>query len=333
VHPQRAPETGSLMRRGNDRRCRRETGTVALTVVLIVVVFATGDAQDLSDIPAAFVDVGIGARPMGVGGAVSAANLGPESIFYNPAGLSTPTSETAFSVTHGEQMGLVPYSAASVSHPLGSGLTLGVGVIHSGDDVLTETTLLIGAAREVLATPWCEGKTIGVGVTARGRRASFGNNESIDGQVTGSASGFGFDVGALVPLTDAVTLGLGGRDIFNSLTWDSSVSGSYSENVPAGLTIGFRAVPHGHVAVEVDIEKSLRLDNPDRVFGGVELSLWDVADLRGGYRTVLASGDLDEYTVGAGASLEAGSMRFSVDVAYVFGRLDNTMRFSLGAEL
>ena len=264
---------------------------------------------------------------------VTAANLGPESIFYNPAGLSPATGATAFSVTHGEQMGLVPYSAASASHLLDSGLTLGVGIIHSGDDVLTETTILIGAARKIMATPWCAGKSIGVGVTARGRRASFGNNESTDGQVTGSASGFGLDAGALVPLTEAVTLGLSGRDIFNSLTWDSSVSGSYSENVPADLMIGFRAVPHGHVAVEVDIEKSLRLDNPDRVFAGIELSLWNIADLRGGYRKVLASGDFDEYTVGAGASLGAGSVQLRVDVAYVFGQLENTMRFSLGAEL
>ncbi len=317
---------------------------VTLTAVLCVAAvagtgaFAMAGAQELSDIPAAFVDVGLGARPMGVGGAVAAANLGPESVFYNPAGLAPATGAaesgpTAFSVTHGEQMGLVPYTAASASHTLGSGITLGAGIIHSGDDVLTETTILIGAAREIIATPWLAGRSVGLGVTARGRRASFGNNESTDGQVTGSASGFGVDAGALVPLTEAVTLGLSGRDIFNSLTWDSSASGSYSENVPAGLTVGLRAVPHGHVAVEVDIEKSLRLDNPDRVFAGIELSLWNVADLRGGYRKVLTSADSDEYTAGAGASLDAGSMRLRVDVAYVFGQLENTMRFSLGAEL
>ncbi len=321
------------MRRGNHRRWTRGLTRIALSVALCAVAFTVAGAQELSDIPAAFVDVGIGARPMGTGGAVAAATLGPESVFYNPAGLAPTTGATAFSVTHGEQMGLVPYSAASASHTLGSGLALGIGVIHSGDDVLTETTILIGAAREIMSAPWCAGRSIGVGLTARGRRASFGNNESTEGQVTGSASGFGVDAGALVPLTETLTLGLSGRDIFNSLTWDSSVSGSYSENVPAGLTIGFRAVPHGHVAVEVDIEKSLRLDNPDRVFAGIELSLWDVADLRGGYRKVLASGDFDEYTAGAGASLSAGSMRLRVDVAYVFGQLENTMRFSLGAEL
>lgn len=321
------------MKRNHDRRSARESARIALTVVLCTAAFTAAGAQDLSDIPAAFVDVGIGARPMGAGGAVVAANLGPESIFYNPAGLAPTSGATAFSVTHGEQMGLVPYSAASASHSLDTGLTLGVGLIHSGDDVLTETTILIGAAREFASTPWCAGRAIGVGVTARGRRASFGNNESADGQVTGSASGFGLDAGVLVPLTEVMTLGLSGRDIFNSLTWESSASGSYSENVPAGLTIGLRAIPHGHIAVEVDIEKALRLDNADRILAGIEFSLWDVADVRGGYRRVLASGDSDEYTVGAGASLGAGSMRLRVDVAYLFGQIENTMRFSLGVEL
>jgi len=321
------------MNRGNDRRGATELARIALTVVFCAAAFTAAGAQGLSDIPAAFVDVGIGARPMGAGGAVAAGNLGSESIFYNSAGLAPTSGATAFSVTHGEQMGLVPYSAASASHSLGNGLTLGVGLIHSGDDVLTETTVLIGAAREITATPWCPGRAIGMGVTVRGRRASFGNNESTDGQVTGSASGFGLDAGALVPLTEAVTLGLSGRDIFNSLTWESSASGSYSENVPAGLAIGLRAVPHGHVTVEVDVEKALRLDNADRLLAGIELSLWNVASLRGGYRRDLASGDSVEYTVGAGALLSRDSTRIRIDAAYVFGRIQNTMRFSLGVEL
>ena len=304
-----------------------------LTAALCLAGVSAARADDLSDIPAAFVAVGIGARPMGSAGAVAAARLGSESLFWNPAGLTTPGGSTEFAVTHGEQMGLVPYSAASAAHRLGSGVTLGVGLIHSGDDVLTETTLLLGAAKEVAVAPWCAGRSIGVGIAARGRRASFGNNDSIEGQVTGSATGFGFDVGALVPLTDSVTLGVAGRDMLNSLTWDSSVSGSYGENVPAGLTIGLRVAPHGAFSIEMDIEKSLHLDSPDRVLVGAEVALWDVAHIRGGYRRALPPGDLEEYTVGAGATVDAGSVRLGVDFAYVFGQLENTMRFSLSAEL
>lgn len=311
----------------------RQAAALVLTAAICLLSSASAGAQELSDIPAAFVDVGFGARSMGSGGAVAAARLGSESLFWNPAGLAPRAGSTEFAVSHGEQMGLVPYSVASASHTLASGYTIGVGLIHSGDEVLTETTLLVGVVREIASAPWCAGKAIDVGVGLRGRRASFGNNASMEDQVTGSATGFGLDAGALVPLTDAVTLGLSGRDVLGSLTWDSSASGSYSENVPASLTIGLRTVPHGSMALEVDIEKSLRLDNPDRVLAGIEFSLWRVAELRGGYRRALPPGGLEEYTVGAGASVAAGSMEFRVDFAYLFGQLENTMRFSLGVAL
>lgn len=307
--------------------------TLVLALSLCVAAVADAGAQELSDIPAAFVDVGIGARAMGAGGAVAAANLGPASLFWNPAGIAPTHGATAFAVTHGEQMGLVPYSAASASHALGSGWTFGAALIHSGDEVLTETTVLVGAARPVLDAPWCPGRTIALGAGARLRRASFGDNESVDGQVTGSASGYGVDFGALVPLTQQVTLGVSGRDLVNSLAWESSASGSYSENVPAQLTAGLRAAPREGVALEVDVEKSLSPDNPDRVLAGLELSLWGVADLRGGYRRALGAGELEEYTLGGGASVDAGALALRVDVAYVFGQLDDTLRFSLGVEL
>jgi len=323
------------MRTTNDRRMRAMllASTLVVAGALWLTPFARAGAQQLSDIPAAFVDVGIGARSMGMGGAVAANELGPESLFWNPAGIAPVNGVTGFSVTHGEQMGLVPYSAASASHTLGSGLTLGIGVIQSGDDVLTETTLLLAVAREVVATPWCAARAIDAGVGLRGRRASYGNNTSTEDQVTGSASGFGVDVGALIPASEAVTVALSGRDVFSTLTWESSASGSYDENVPGLMSLGLRAVPHGAVGLEVDVERSLGADNPTRVLAGIEASLWNVAELRGGYRKALPPGDLEEYTLGAGASIDAASMLLRVDFSYLFGQLDNTMRFSLGVEL
>ncbi len=305
-----------------------------ITVAFVLAIAGPSYAQDLSDIPAAFVDVGTGARAMGAGGAVVAADLGPESLFWNPAGIAPGRGSTEALVTHGEQMGLVPYSAAAASRSLGSGLVLGAALLHSGDEVMTETTMIIGAARGVSPAPWCAGdEPVRAGVVARARRATFGDNESTEGQVTGSATGFGVDVGLLVPLTDRATLGIVGRDVLNTLSWDSSASGSYSENVPAGLTLGLRTRPHEAVSVELDVDKSLRLDNPDRALLGVNLELWGVAWIRGGYRRTLAAGGADEYTAGAGASVRVGSVVWRVDVAYLFGELDDTMRFALGLDL
>ena len=57
--------------------------------ILLVLLFApTGFAQELANIPGMFLDVGYGARPMGMGGAYTATANDAYSIIWNPAGLT-----------------------------------------------------------------------------------------------------------------------------------------------------------------------------------------------------------------------------------------------------
>ncbi len=302
-------------------------------IAVIPFVFCLGGtdahAQEISDIPAAFVEIGIGARPMGMAGAVTARSMGAESIFWNPAGLSGVGTSRQLAVTYGDQMGLIPYSALSGAVRLGDDYTLGVGLIHSGDEALTETTVLVGISRAIVTTPWLPSARVVAGASARTRWASFGNNDSTEGQVSGSAFGASFDVGFLVPLIESVTAAVRARDLAGSLTWNSSVRGSYEENVPPALTFGLMVDPRKTVSLELDLDKSLRQDNPDRLMIGAEVRILEIASLRGGYLRALPPGELEEYTVGAGTDIPVGSATFSVDFAYVFGHLENTMRFSL----
>jgi hypothetical protein len=305
------------------------TSLVAVISLAICLGGTDARAQEISDIPAAFVEIGIGARPMGMGGAVTARSMGAESIFWNPAGLTGAGTPKEFAVTYGNQMGLIPYSALSGAIHVGSDYTLGVGLIHSGDEVLTETTLLVGISRAIVTTPWLSSTRIVAGASARTRWASFGNNESTEEQVSGSAFGVSFDAGFLVPLTESVTAAARARDLVGSLTWNSSACGSYEENVPTALTLGFMVAPREAVSLELDLDKSLRQDNPDRLMVGAEVEILEVASLRGGYLRALPPGELEEYTLGAGTDIPVGSTTFSVDFAYIFGHLENTMRFSL----
>ncbi len=309
----------------------RHLPTNLIVVMSMALCLSTMDAraQEISDIPAAFVDVGIGARPMGMAGAVTARSMGAESIFWNPAGLSGVGTSKQLAVTYGDQMGLIPYSALSGAIRVRGDYALGVGLIHSGDEALTETTVLIGISRAVVATPWLSSTHVVAGAAARTRWASFGNNESTEGQVSGSAFGASFDVGLLVPLIESVTAAVRARDLAGSLTWNSSTQGSYEENVPATLTLGLMVDPRETVSLELDLDKSLRQDNPDRLMIGAEVKIFEIASLRGGYVRALPPGELEEYTLGAGTDIPVGSTAFSVDFAYVFGHLENTMRFSL----
>ena len=307
--------------------------TVALSVLAAVSLSAdTARGGELSNIPGAFVDVGIGAGAMGMGGAVVASVRGAPSLFWNPAGLGQANSPRELMVAYGDQMGLVPYSVGAGLYQL-SGYTLGVGLLYSGDEVLSETSALVGAAREFRALPWAPDRAASFGVTLRTRWASYGNNQSTDEQVTGSALGLGLDVGALVPLTESTTLGVSGRDVVSVLNWDSSAAGSYRENVPAALVMGIAMRPHDYGLLEVDLDKALHRDVNDIVRAGVELTLFDVASLRGGYVTTLSEDEYDEYSVGAGATFPAGTTAMTLDVAYLFGHLDDTLRFSLGVAL
>ncbi len=91
--------------------------------------------------------------------------------------------------------------------------------------------------------------------------------------------------------------------------------------------------PHEQLLLEVDLDKALHSDVNDVVRAGAALTLFKVATLRGGYITRLPEGEPEEFSVGAGASFPAGATSMTLDVAYLFGHLDNTLRFSLGVAL
>ncbi len=185
-------------------------------------------------------------------------------------------------------------------------------------------------SRRFPAPPWSGAHPIDVGATVRARWASFGKNDSTVDQVTGSAFGAALDVGAVVPLTSSATLGVTGRDVVNILNWDTSARGSYEENVPPALILGLAVELCDDVAIEINLDKALHQDNHDLVMVGAEATFFRVAALRGGYRKALPPGGLEEFSLGGGAKVSAGDQDITLDAAYLFGRLENTLRFGAG---
>ncbi|MBM3307940.1 MAG: hypothetical protein FJY74_06415 [Candidatus Eisenbacteria bacterium] len=318
------------MRNARARQVTARRAACALTILALAQWAATARCAPLSDIPGAFVDVGTGAGAVGMAGAVIAGGAGADAVFWNPATIGSRTQRPEFAASYCDHMGLVPYAAVSASVPLSPALAVGGGVLYSGDDALSEMTVVAGVGRAVGAPPWCGTRPARVGAALKGRRASYGNNASVEGQVTGDALGGGVDLGALVPVTPELTLGVVCRDLANTLRWNSSARGSYSEGVPPALLIGLAAEPRSGFSIEVDLDKALRADTADVVSAGAALWLGNVAVLRCGYRRSLPPDRFDEYAVGCGAAVPAGHGRISMDVAYLFGRLEDTLRLTLG---
>ena len=114
-------------REGGSEGTGRGRATPATALFALALFASVAAASGLSDIPAAFVDVGIGAREMGMAGASVASTSGPTAVFWNPARLADPAAGSGVALTHGEQMGLVPYSAAAGSWRAGANWVIGAG--------------------------------------------------------------------------------------------------------------------------------------------------------------------------------------------------------------
>jgi len=308
-------------------RTKATMTALVLTAALLAAAGPGARADDLSGVPGAFADIGVGARATGLGGSVVAVE-GAEALFWNPARIDPGTSTADVHLSYCDQMGLVPYSAAAGAMRLG-GFAVGAGVLYSGDDVLSETTVLLGASRTLPAFSWCDGRTPEVGAAVRVRRASFGNNAAHEGQVTGSALGFGLDVGAILPIPGGATLGVTLRDAVSSLSWDSSAAGTYDESVPPLLAVGVAMTAADRLIIEAGLDKAIADDARDIASIGAELSLFDVAALRGGYRTSITDDTFEEFVAGGGAATEIGAATAGVDVAYIFGELENTLRMAV----
>jgi len=81
-----------------------------------------------------FMAIGIGGRPLGMGGAFVAVANDVTAGYYNPAGLAN-LNYPQVSLMHSEQFGnLVNYDYAAVGIPFGTDMSFGISVMRLGVD-------------------------------------------------------------------------------------------------------------------------------------------------------------------------------------------------------
>ena len=315
-----------------ERNARAAFG--AVLCVLLLSTPAAVRAESISDIPAAFVDIGYGARPMGMGGAFVALADDANAVLWNPAGLVRLESSQLTGM-YARQMGLVPYGFMGFAQPVSPRSSLGAGAVSSGDAALREMTALLAAAHRL-------SPNLSLGLSVKARMATYGNNPggawNPDGagsrQVTGRALGFGLDLGLLYDLTDRTSLGLMWRDILAPVDWqadnEAGTARGGGEGVPMALVMGTAHRWSDEVTMSLSLDRSLHSDGADRLAAGYENRLWNLLILRAGYGQEIIADPDRLYTLGLGLEHDLGaSWNLAFDFAYLFHDLANTPRISL----
>lgn len=312
-------------------------------ILILVFIFSFSNCfaadDNLSHIPGAFVDIGYGARPMGLGGAFVGLADDRNAVCWNPAGLMK-MNDSGISFMWAKQLGLIPYNYLCYSGNLGANQRIGGALIYSGDEVLSETTALISFAASLTSL----GKNLNnyvfldrfsgfvqklaIAANVKIRWASFGNNTDGDpDRVTGDAFGYGLDLGMMWFVSEKISAGMLWRDIYNDIGWNSSVSGSYNEAVPSEFTFGASYRYSENTVAVIDMRKSLHLDVEERIMVGVEQKVFKIIQLRGGIgQNIGARYRNQDVSFGLGINQQLKSMNFNFDFAYILNDLKNTPR-------
>lgn len=322
---------------------------IVLTVFFLISLTVSLIAQELSGIPAAFVDVGYGARPAGLGGAYVGLANDVHSVVWNPAGLAKADSKEA-TFTSQNHYKIIKYNYLAYSMPWNKGFDgVGFALIYTGDKALSELTFQAAYAREVLPG-------LSVGASLKYRRASFGNNsmnaddyilfepdEILTGQlnqVKGSGNGFGLDVGALYKLNEKITLGLMLKDIYSPVFWvskvdnpDKKAKGSYSELVPFEAAIGSSFQVFNELLITADYNPSFNDEVDNKIHGGIEVKLFKVVYARIGIQNNINNVRDEKFMLGFGLNIGfiKGS-RLLIDYSNVSEEIASTSRISVGFE-
>jgi len=295
--------------------------------LLAIVIIFTFAQNSFASIPAAYVDIGYGARPMGMGGAFVALANDAHAVLWNPAGLARLRS-TSTTFMWAKQFNIIPYYFIAAGFPVNSNLALGAAAISSGNDVLRETTVLFSFSYKLaprLSFP------MNFGMNIKMRHASFGNNsDGGEDRIQGNALGFAVDLGGQWRISSKFYTGFLLRDVISPVSYNNeTLNTSYSETIPPALLIGGVCSAIKNLLLAVDWEKVISANNHDKLHAGLEYKILNIVILRSGIIQTIQAESTRKYTMGFGlVYTKKNVLSLSFDFAYEIFFLANTPKVS-----
>jgi hypothetical protein len=310
-----------------------------LTLSLIAAPMQT-PAEDLSGAPGAFVDIGYGARPMGMGGAYVGLSDDSYGMLWNPAGLvGMQRNESSFMWTN--QI-IFPYYFLNYAQkmPKRDDQAYGAAVAYSGDaDGLSSEILLLGAyglsllpfIPEVVPV-----KDFSAGSSVKLKFMTFGGGTGrySDLNSEGNAFGLGLNLGLKCDITRQAAVGLVWKDVLDFTKYSSKLQGAESgtEFNPPYLALGTAIRPASVLLFTADWNKTFYEDTHDRVKFGFEFNIVDMVFPRLGYAQDLSAIRHADYTFGIGIDYRfEPTMGVIFDYAFILNDLVGTNNHRVNA--
>jgi len=303
---------------------------------------------------AAFLEVGVGAREVALGSAVTTMAYDANMLFWNPAGTALAMDQTmSASFSYNKWLAGINYSAAAVSYNTGNTGTVSFGVQMFGltdisanrqngytDPFLIDLITDDGTSPTYdyldLAFSGAYSKYITENL-ALGATAKF-ISQRID-DVSGTA--FAFDFGSVYHVgVQDWTIGARLNNLGSKLQF-------YNQKNPLPLTfaVGTSIYPvsNDNVRLMIAVDAVKPMDSEQLVYSGAELSFYDLIFLRGGYKLNYSGKNdggnsardaintsIEGISFGGGLQHSMNGYNIAIDYAFTqMDLLDNTHRITL----
>jgi hypothetical protein len=319
-----------------------------LVLPIFLISFSSLDAQEsrteISKYAGEFMAIGIGGRPLGMGGAFVAISDDITAGYYNPAGLAK-MNYPQIALMHSEQFGnFVNYDYGAVGIPYGSDMSFGLSVMRLAIDGIPDTRealvdrlnndriiydiYLPGARLDTDLITEFSNQDYAFYLTFAKRHSDnfyWGANIKIIRRDIAEfgATGVGFDLGAYYTPMENLHLGVNIQDVTTTLVaWDTGLNELISPTLKIGGAYQIDGFLGGYVMPVLDFD--IRFENRQfasnfnlgpvsfDMHAGLEVNIENIVFVRGGYN------DVKQFTVGAGVKLP------KLNIDYSFARFNES---------
>jgi hypothetical protein len=326
---------------------------LAACFVVLCAAGALRAATPSTDLGGVFDDVGVGTRPLGMGGAFVAVADDANAVQENPAGMAFFNDDDRYATfTHSDLFGLGFLERDFGAYAQGDNTGFGaIGVSWNRLSVDLEpgswaenafeysgAKLVYGFGNHAWARLSVGWQLKYLDVVTNLAQDDLGT--SVGG---GNASGWGTGLGAMLKLGPQVSLGLMAEDLYSTLTWGTG----NVEDIPMTLREGasYRWDPQTLFSAEVREEQGSNWQDPDAlavssfnlggeywILDGKAQHLGAISNvgIRAGYYELIQNQDSGVATAGASVKSDLWELDYTYEFDLDSEALGNTQRFGLG---